>query len=82
MKAETDIEQCLEYSMAFIERHRRRLGISQKELARRMGVCQATVSKRLSGELTCSPGALQGMADALGLQSRVTVEVWVPAVAR
>ena len=38
-----------------LARQRERLGMSQRELARRTGVNVSTVTRRESGEISCSP---------------------------
>lgn len=51
----------------FIER-RRALGLSQREVARRSGIGQATISEWEAGHLCLSLGALARLAEVLGLE--------------
>lgn len=53
---------------------RRAMGLSQKELAERMGTAQANISRFESGNSNPSLAFLQRMADSLGKTLRITLE--------
>ena len=55
-------------------KHRAALGLSQQELARRVGTSHSAISRIESGRHKTSPGTLQRVAEAIGLRLVVGFE--------
>ena len=61
---------CMKYDVVLIKKMRVMKGLSQTELARRIGKTSSMVSLIESGKVDGMPGTIKAIADELGLKMR------------